>query len=60
MMITKTVEPILSDCASLAGGNAVIGTKVEYRLFGILLYKKVLYTPNKYGVAENFEFIISY
>lgn len=49
-MITKTTEPIISGYANLAGNNVVIGTKVEYRLFGILLYKKILYTPNKYGL----------
>lgn len=51
-MLTKTTDPIMSDCTNLAGNNAVIGTKVEYRLFGILLYKKILHTPNKYGVVH--------
>lgn len=50
-MLTKMIEPILSANAAQASGSTVIGTKVEYRLFGILLYKKVLYTPNKYGLT---------
>lgn len=49
-MMTKTIEPIISGCANLVGNNPVIGTKVEYRLFGILLYKKLFYNPSKYGL----------
>lgn len=44
-MITKTTEPIID-------GVVVVGTKVEYRFFGILFYKKTLYTPDKYGIKE--------
>lgn len=51
-MITKTVEPIMENGASMTGCT-VVGTKIEYRLFGILFYKKVLYTPQKNGM--NFE-----
>lgn len=43
-MITKTTEPLLND------KGKVIGTQVEYRLFGILIMKKVLYKPEKYGI----------
>lgn len=50
-MITKTTEPILSNNANMAR-TEVIGTKVEYRLFGILLYKKECFTPNKYGLVN--------
>lgn len=46
-MITKTTTPIVENTA-----GRVIGTKVEYRLFGILLYKKVLLTPLKYGIVD--------
>lgn len=48
-MITKKTTPIIEQ---VNGYSAVVGTKVEYRLFGILLYRKVLYLPNKYGVKE--------
>lgn len=54
-MITKTVEPIIEKGSSMTGCN-VVGTKVEYRLLGILLYKKVLYTPNKNGMHFEGEF----
>ena len=46
----KTTSPIFS-------GGKVAGTKVEYRLFGILLYKKVLYTPMWYGI-EHYDYQI--
>lgn len=59
-MMTKTIEPIISGCANLAGNNPVIGTKVEYRLFGILLYKKLFYNPSKYGLEcwDNYQIVI--
>lgn len=48
-MITKKTTPIIDivNCQF-----AVTGTKVEYRLFGILLYRKILYLPNRHGVKE--------
>lgn len=49
-MLVKTVEPIIDSCTPLASCDSIIGTKVEYRLFGILLYKKLFFTPNKYGI----------
>ena len=49
-MMTRTTSPIFS-------GGKVAGTKVEYRLFGILLYKKVLYTPMWYGI-EHYDYQI--
>lgn len=51
-MLVKTIEPIIESCASLASCDNVIGTKVEYRLFGILLYKKLFFTPGKYGIKN--------
>lgn len=51
-MITKTTKPILSDVMTQTGNCTVIGTKVEYRFFGILLYKKILYNPGKYGLKH--------
>lgn len=47
-MITKTVEPIMDSYAMVRG--TVVGTKVEYRVFGILLYKKILHTPFMHGI----------
>jgi len=41
-MLTKTTSPITEWTGN---EGAVIGTKVEYRLFGILLYKKKAFTP---------------
>ena len=43
-MLTKTTSPITEWTGN---EGAVIGTKVEYRLFGILLYKKVFNYPDK-------------
>ena len=48
-MIKKETTPIIEQ---VNGYSAVVGTKVEYRLFGILLYRKILYLPNRYGVKE--------
>lgn len=48
-MIKKLTAPILEQLND-DGDMVVVGTKVEYRLLGILLYKKELYTPQKYGV----------
>lgn len=44
-MIKKVTSPILSE-----DGKKVDGTKVEYRLLGILLYKKVLINPEASGI----------
>ena len=43
-MITKTTKPIIITLNSEE--DVVVGTKVEYRIFGILLYKKTLELPN--------------
>ena len=48
-MITKTIRPII-------GKDTVVGTRVEYRVFGILVYEKTLYMPNKYGVSTECEY----
>lgn len=39
------------------GDLVVVGTRVEYRIFGILLCKKELHLPSKYGVCryDNFQ-----
>lgn len=44
-MFSKKTEPIIS-------GGKVVGTRVEYRMCGILLYQKTLYNPEKYGIEE--------
>jgi hypothetical protein len=60
-MLTKTTTPIMSckngASESQKGVNSVIGTEVEYRIFGILLYRKTMYTPVKYGCVD-FEYQI--
>ena len=47
-MITKTTFPILSGTAR----NRVIGTRAEYRLFGLLIYRKTIYLPSYYGLES--------
>lgn len=42
-MVTKRIKPIIEN-------EKVVGTEVEYRMFGILLYKKIGFNPNKYGL----------
>lgn len=56
-MIKKVTTPIIekSDTYSCL---TVVGTKVEYRIFGILLYMKILYLPLKYGVKEYLDYYI--
>lgn len=53
-MLTKTITPILGK------GKTVIGTIVQYRLLGILLYKKQLFTPRCWGIKswDNYQFRI--
>ncbi|MCM1031829.1 MAG: hypothetical protein NC410_10380 [Oscillibacter sp.] len=56
-MLTKTITPILRKKPVLKGDNTIyvetiVGTLVEYRLFGILLYKKRLFTPAYYGMTN--------
>lgn len=49
VMITKTINPIID--ANIVP-RIVIGTRIEYRLFGLLIYRKTMFTPEKYGIAE--------
>jgi len=44
-MLRKMTTPIVD-------GQRVIGTRTEYRLFGILLMRKELFTPEKWGINE--------
>ena len=55
-MIKKMTTPIIAKFNG-NGDLVIIGTKVEYRLFGILLYQKKLYMPAKYGMShyENYQ-----
>ncbi len=48
-MFTKEITPIIS---SAQGDPGVVGTLVEYKLFGILLYRKRMYNPSYYGLTE--------
>jgi hypothetical protein len=52
-MITKTINPIIS-------ASDVIGTIIEFRIFGILFYKKTLKTPTAYGFKGDYVFITNF
>lgn len=56
-MIKKVTTPIIEKSV-VYSILTVVGTKVEYRIFGILLYKKILYLPLKYGVKEYNDYYI--
>ncbi|MFA6727382.1 MAG: hypothetical protein WCS17_04075 [Prevotella sp.] len=56
-MFTKKITPIIIN-KQQGLSDAVVGTTVEYRLLGILLYKKELFLPSYYGIKE-YEFQIS-
>lgn len=54
-MLTKTIEPIMADTSALNAISeqpVVVGTQVKYRIFGILICRKTMYTPAKYGLEE--------
>ncbi len=48
-MIKKVTIPIIEEIDGYAV-PIVVGTKVEYRIFGILLYRKTFFLPVRYGV----------
>jgi hypothetical protein len=52
-MLSKKITPVIE---SLEGVKTVTGTKVEYRLFGMLLYLKRLYTPAHFGFKDEWTF----
>lgn len=60
-MITKKTYPELKQ-KDYRGEKVAVVTKTttEYRLFGILLYKKVLVTPAMYGYEHWDEFIYKF
>lgn len=47
IMIKQTVEPILEE---VDGKKMCVGTRIEYKVFGLLIYRKVVSLPNRYGV----------
>lgn len=51
-MITKKIEPILQTmrACDTSQDPEVIGTQVEYRIFGLLFYRKTMHTPAAYGI----------
>lgn len=53
-MITKIIVPIMDGTFSINGITApiVMGTRVEYRILGLLFYRKIMYTPARYGLKE--------
>lgn len=53
-MVKKYITPIIRK----VGGEQkkVVGTQVDYRLFGLLIYRKVMNNPSAYGLNE-WEFI---
>ncbi|SFL09310.1 hypothetical protein SAMN05216357_11295 [Porphyromonadaceae bacterium KH3CP3RA] len=48
-MITKVTQPVIE---TINGEKKVTGFTIEYRLFGILLYKKESHSIDKYGTKE--------
>ncbi len=57
-MFTKTITPTIMPHSTNPQKKECVGTVIEYRLFGLLLYKKTLISPLYYGVAE-YEFYSS-
>ena len=53
-MLRKIITPIIEDTTfySEKASPTVIGTQIEYRLLGLLLYRKTMYNPIKYGVRD--------
>ncbi len=47
-MITKVSFPLFND----KDRRFIDGIRTEYRLFGLLIYTKIRYTPYHYGVSE--------
>ena len=48
-MVRKYITPIIG---TFYGIKKVIGTQVDYYVFGCLVYRKVLNTPAAYGLKE--------
>lgn len=49
IMVRKYITPIIG---TFDGVKKVIGTQVDYLVFGCLVYRKVLNTPAAYGLKE--------
>lgn len=52
-MITKKTYPIIGQAVDITH-RTVTGTITEYRIFGLLLYRKQLIMPNNYIGGEHF------
>ena len=52
-ILSKTIEPDINAGQNTADPQAreCVGTIVEYRLLGLLVYRKKLVTPNFYGLT---------
>lgn len=50
-MLTKTITPIIGE-KHKDHYVEIHGTKIEYRIFGILLCRKTLHNPMYYGIAQ--------
>ena len=48
-MIRKIIKPIISKNGAVC---QVVGTHVEYRLFSLLVYQKMIFTSEKYGIEN--------
>ena len=48
-MVRKYITPIIG---TIDGVKKVIGTQVDYYVFGHLVFRKVLNTPAAYGLTE--------
>jgi len=48
-MLKKKVCPIIDRTEEIEK-KKIVGLSVEYRLFGLLIYKKTIYTPARYDV----------
>ncbi len=53
-MLTKKITPVIpaQNHSSSNGRMPMLGTVVEYRFLGILIYKKTLVSPSNYGLNE--------
>ena len=52
-ILSKTIEPVVKPGQDTTDPQAqtCVGTIVEYRFLGLLVYRKKLVTPNFYGLT---------
>ncbi|MBQ4278327.1 MAG: hypothetical protein IJC16_00040 [Rikenellaceae bacterium] len=48
-MFTKLIIPIIEGDGE---DRRTVGTQIDYRLFGLLICRKIMFTPSKYGLKE--------